>query len=149
MMATLTCAEPADTAANSKRQKRSIVMVLLLNLSVGFVNRLPSVVRDCQAGLSGENAQNLILAHDHVFFTFNLDVGSRILAEQDAVAGLHIQRATFAILQQFSVADSNHFTLLRLFLRGVQDDDAANPLFTLLNAANQNTVVQGTDIHSF
>ena len=46
-------------------------------------------------------------------------------------------------------ADGNDLALLRLFLRGVRDDDAASRLFFGFDTANKHAVVQRTKLHGY
>src|ERR1043165_4228428 len=50
-----------------------------------------------------DDSENLVLAHDQQLLAVYLDFGTAVLAEQDAVAGLHVQRLTLAVLQIFAV----------------------------------------------
>jgi len=40
---------------------------------------------------SRNDSENLVLAHDDEFVAVELDLAARILAEQDAVAGLYVE----------------------------------------------------------
>src|SRR5690606_9155415 len=70
-----------------------------------------------------------------------------VLAEQDPVAGLHVERANAAVLEQLAGADRHHAPLLGLLLGGIRDDDAALRGGLLLDALDQDAVVQGSDLH--
>src|SRR5687768_15559189 len=61
---------------------------------------------------SADDGQHLVLAEDEVFLAVDLDVGARILAEEDAVAGLHVERHLVAVLQQLAVPHGNDLALL-------------------------------------
>ena len=52
-----------------------------------------------------------------------LHLGARVLAEEDAVARLHVERADLAVLEHLAVADGDDEALDRLLLGGVGDDD--------------------------
>ena len=65
----------------------------------------------------------------------DLDLGARVLAEQDAVAGLDVERADLAVLEDLAVADGDDLALERLLLGGVGDDDAALGLLSLRRRA--------------
>ena len=54
-----------------------------------------------------------------------------------------------AVVVELAVADGDDFGLLRLLLGGVGDDDAAPDLLLLLDALDQDPIVQRTDIHGF
>src|SRR5213593_1017515 len=59
------------------------------NLSCFGMDRVPPLL---------ENGEDVFLAHDEVFLVVDLDLGARILAEQDLVAGLHVQRDLLAVV---------------------------------------------------
>src|ERR1700691_402145 len=89
-----------------------------------------------------QNAENFFLTHDEEFLAVNLDLGSRVLAEKDAVAGLDIQGENLALVVRLTLADRDDLTLLRLFLGRVRDNDAAPDRFALFHAPHQNAVVK-------
>src|SRR3954451_6844503 len=88
------------------------------------------------------------LLHDQELLTIELHLGAGPLAEQDAVAGLDVQRAQLALVIQRAGADGDHLALLRLLLRGVRNDNAARGLLFGRHVANQNTVMQRTEAHT-
>src|SRR5207249_12306546 len=83
-----------------------------------------------------------------ILVTIDLDFLAGVLAEQDGVAGLHVQRNAFAVVFRLAVAGGDDFALLGLFLGAVGDDDAADFLLTLLDALNNDAVVQRSDVHA-
>ena len=85
------------------------------------------------------------LLHDQELLAVDLDLGARPLAEQDAVAGLDVERDQLAGLVAGARADGDDLALLRLFLGGVGDDDAALGLLLGLDALDDHAVVQGTE----
>src|ERR1035437_7790851 len=91
-----------------------------------------------------QDPENLIFGHDQVFFALDLDLGTGVLAEQNAVAGLHVDRGALAGIQQLAVAHGLHLRLLRLFLGGIGDDDPADLLFAFIQAFHQHAVMQRT-----
>jgi hypothetical protein len=44
-----------------------------------------------------DDSENLVLAHNEQLLAVNPDFGTAVLAEEDAVAGLHVQRLTLAV----------------------------------------------------
>jgi hypothetical protein len=69
-------------------------------------------------------------------------------AEQNAVARLNVRVLARAVRLVFAFADGDDFALLRLFLRGVRDDDAAAHLLTLFYASHDHTILQWFDVDS-
>ena len=80
-------------------------------------------------------------------FTIDLDFGAGPLAEQNTIAGLYIEGDHLAGLVASAIANGNDFAFLRLFLRGIRNDDATGGLFFGIDAADNDTVVQRTKCH--
>src|SRR5580692_6098603 len=76
-----------------------------------------------------DDGQDLVLAHDEVLFAVQLDLLTGVLAEEDEVAGLDVQRNPFPVVLVLPVAGGDDLALLGLFLRRVGDDDPADFLF--------------------
>ena len=64
-----------------------------------------------------------------------------VLAEEDEIAGLDVERDAPAVVLDLAVAHGDDFALLRFFLRGIGDDDSADFLFPFLDALNEDAVV--------
>jgi hypothetical protein len=80
----------------------------------------------CFRRRSLDDAHDVALLHDQEILAVDLDLGARPLAEQDAVAGLDVERDQLALLVAAAGADGDDLAFLRLFLGGVgNDDDAA------------------------
>src|SRR5262245_11197205 len=75
-----------------------------------------------------DHAHDVAFLHDQVFDTVELDLGARPLAKQHAVTGFDVDRDELAGFVTASGADRHNLTLLRLFLRGIGNDDAAGGL---------------------
>src|SRR5271165_6057488 len=96
---------------------------------------------------SDQDAQDVAFLHDQQIFAFQLDLAAGPLAEQDAVAFLQVERMDLAILIAGAGADGEDFAFLRLFLRGVGDDDAPLGLLFFLDAADEDAVAKRTKRH--
>src|SRR5688572_8563409 len=83
-----------------------------------------------------DDAHDVGLLHDEEFLAVELHLGARPFAEQDAVAGLHVERLDLAGLVAGAGADGDDLALLRLFLGGIRNDDAALSPVLGLNAAD-------------
>src|SRR2546422_9985546 len=70
-----------------------------------------------------ENGEDVFLAHDEIFLVVDLDLGARVLSEEDLVAGLHVERNLLAVVADLSRPNRDDLALLRLFLRRVRGDD--------------------------
>ena len=64
-----------------------------------------SLKKDYVAGrLALDHAQDVFLAHDEVFLAIDLDLGARVLAEEDLVADLDVERDEFAVVVDLTLA---------------------------------------------
>src|SRR5581483_10646319 len=99
-------------------------------------------------GGAGDNSQNFFFAHDDEFFAIQLDLCAGILAEQNAVAFLHIQRADLPFFADFALAHRNDLALLRLVLGGIGDNDSTASGLTLFHAPDQDAVMQRSKLSS-
>src|SRR5215831_20900341 len=93
-----------------------------------------------------DDAQHILLTQNEVLLVLQLDLGAGVLAEEDAVAGLHVQRDLLAVIADLAVAHGDDLRLLRLFLGSVRNDDATLLHFLLLEPFNEYPIVQGTNL---
>src|SRR3984957_17179122 len=98
-------------------------------------------------GCAFNHAHDVGLLHDQEILAVDLDFGARPLAEQDPLAGLELDGGDLAALIAAAGSDRDDFALLRLFLDGVGNDDAALRLILALDAADDDAVVQRTKFH--
>src|SRR5216117_967799 len=108
------------------------------NISCFGMDRVPPLL---------ENGEDVFLAHDEVLLVVDLDLGARVLPEQDLVAGLHVERHLLAVVVDLAVADGDDLALLGLFLGRVRDDDPALLDLFLLETLDQDSIVQRTNLH--
>src|ERR1051326_1250077 len=94
-----------------------------------------------------DDAEDVLLAQNQMFFTIQLDFGSEIRAKKNAIAPLHIEGRHLAVLVRLALADRDDLALLRLFLRGVGDDDASLGLLFLGDSLDQHSITQRPDFH--
>src|SRR5262245_58197321 len=66
-----------------------------------------------------DDGQYLVLAHDEVLLTIELDLLPGIFAEQDEIAGFHVERRALAVVLDFPSAGRDDLALLRLLFRGI------------------------------
>src|SRR5229473_2518023 len=99
-------------------------------------------------GVAFDDGQHVILFHDEVLLAIQLDLLARILAEQDPVARFDVEGDPLAVVFHLPVAGRDDPALLRLFLGGVRDDDAADFLFAFIEAVDDDAVVQRSDLHA-
>ena len=98
-------------------------------------------------GCGVENAEDFVLTHDQVLFAIQLDVAAGVLAEQDAVARLDVERNHFAVFQALAFADGHDFAFLGLFFGRVGNVQAALHLLLLLNPFDHDAVIERTNLH--
>src|SRR3981081_2698626 len=72
-----------------------------------------------------EHPHDVALLHDQVLDAVDLDLGAGPLAEQHAVAGMHVDRDELAVLVTAAGTHRNDLALRRLLLGRIGDDDAA------------------------
>src|SRR6266566_2415120 len=95
----------------------------------------------------GEHSHDVGFLHDQVLDAVDLDFGARPLAEQHAVAGLDVDRGELSGLVAAAGTDCDDLALLRFFLGGIRDDDAAGRLRVGVDSANDHAVVKGAEFH--
>src|SRR5262249_42334640 len=98
-------------------------------------------------GVGVEDAEHFVFAHDEIFVVIQFDIAAGVLAEQDAVAGLDVQRYGGAVLEALAFSDGDDFALLGLFLGGVGDVQAALHLLFLLDPFDHDAVIERTNVH--
>src|SRR5215218_2347311 len=96
----------------------------------------------------GDDAHDVGFLHDQEVLTVEAHLGAGPLAEQHAVSGLDVEGDDLAALVPGARADGDDLALLRLFLRGIGDDDAALRLLLGLDTADDDAVVQRTELHA-
>src|SRR6266705_5795220 len=96
------------------------------------------------SGSSAEDPEDVLLLHDEVLFAAQPDLVAGILAEEDSVAFLHRERELLAIVGHLAGAHGDDRALLRLFLGGVGDDEAAVLLILLVEAFDEHAVMERT-----
>src|SRR6266568_2022391 len=94
-----------------------------------------------------DDAEYVFFADDEALFTVELDLDAGVFREEDAVAGLHVERADLAALEHLAVARGDHLALDRLLLGRVGDDDPALGLLLLRHPPHDDAVLQRSDLH--
>src|SRR4029077_10693970 len=87
-------------------------------------------------------------AHDDEVLSINLDLGSRILPEQDPVSLFHRQRKHLSFVIALTAPDGDDFALLRLILCRIGNNDATPGGIGLFYPTDQDSVVQGSKFRS-
>src|SRR2546426_7881346 len=87
-----------------------------------------------------DDREHFVLAHDEVLVAVQFDFLAGVLAEEDRVPFLHVERNALVLLA-LAEAHGNALALLGLFLGGVRDDDPANLLFAFFEALDDHTIM--------
>src|SRR3989454_8274640 len=108
-----------------------------------FLSSVRVMVDGGRAARSGaDDAEDVLLLHDEVLLTVELDLAAGVLAEEDPIALLQGEGELLAVLGHSAGPDRDHFALLRLLLRGVGNDDAAVLVVLLLDASDEHAVIE-------
>src|SRR3954463_15036420 len=131
---------PRSILSRASEEKRtSLAAIAVAPDELGIAERV--------GALRGDHAHDVGFLHDQKVLAVDTHLGARPLAEQDAVAGLHVERDDLAGFVASAGPDGDDLALLRLLFRGIRDDDAALGLLLSLDAADDDPVVQGTEVH--
>src|SRR5260370_24871320 len=92
------------------------------------------VISNSEIGLAGlfcrfwgciQDAEDLVLAHDHVLIAIELNVTAGILTEQDTVTHFDIESDAFAVFEALAVTDGDYFSSLWLLFCAIGDRESA------------------------
>src|SRR5215471_16315634 len=95
-------------------------------------------------GAALDDPEHVGFLHDDELLPIDLHLAAGPFAEQDAVARLDVQGLELAVLAPAAGADGDHLALHGLLLGGVRNDDPAGGLLLLLQAADQDAIMQGS-----
>src|SRR5688572_2051229 len=93
------------------------------------------------------DGEDFFLAHDEVVGAVDLDLGAGVLAHQDLVSSLHLERDALALVREATRPHGDDLRLLRLLLRGVGDDDPTALGLGLLEAADKDAIGERLHVH--
>src|SRR5436190_8488975 len=104
---------------------------------------------DYEIGLRAfDDAHDVFLAHDEELITLHLHRLAGVLAEQDAIADLHVDRNQLALVVFLALAHGDDLALVGLLSGGVGNNDATRRLALFLNALDDHAVMQRTNFHA-
>src|SRR2546430_5454658 len=69
-----------------------------------------------------KNAEHVLFAQDQVLLVVQRHLGARVLAEEDLVARLHVDRDLLALVRDLAISHGDHLALLRLLLFAVVEE---------------------------
>src|SRR5664279_1626401 len=96
-----------------------------------------------QISLGLDAGEDIGLAQHEQVLPVDLDLGPAVLAVEDLVALLHVQRDALAVLVHLAVADCEDLALLRLLLGCLGEDDATCSGLLLLDRPHDQAIAQG------
>src|SRR5262245_32504550 len=91
--------------------------------------------------------EHVLLAEDELVLALDLDLRAGVLAEQNGVARLDVERPHLAVLEHLAVAYRDDLGAERLLLGSVGDDDASPSLVLLFLPLNQQPILKGSKLH--
>src|SRR5437762_12368576 len=91
-------------------------------------------------------AENFVLAHNQILFPVDRDVAGGILAEQDVIADLNIDRNQREVVETLDLLDGDDLSLLRLLLGVIEDNNAAAYGSMLLDALHRTAIEAETNM---
>src|SRR5260370_20886804 len=92
-----------------------------------------------------EDSHDVAFLHDQVLDAVELDLGTGPLAEQDAVAGLHVGRNELAALIASARANGDDLAFHLLFLAGVRNNCPTLGLSFFLDSLDHDAIVKRTE----
>src|SRR5271170_5451886 len=121
----------------------------MLAKSLAVALRGPRVARPPQGDgiCSGDDAHDVGFLHDQELVAVELDLGAGPFAEQHAVAGFDVDRDELAVVVTAAGTYRHDLALLRLFLHGIGNDDAALGLRLGIDTLDDHAVVQRPEFH--
>src|SRR6185503_6193814 len=97
--------------------------------------------------LSVHDGHDVFFAHHEDLVAFDANRGAGVLAEQDLVADLDVDRDKLAVLVLLAGPDGEDFALVGFLGGGIGDDDAGCGLTLFFEALDDHAVVQRTKFH--
>src|ERR1700739_709135 len=96
--------------------------------------------------LAFNHGHDVFFAHDHEVITVDLDLRSAVLAEQDLVADLHVERPHLTVFKNLSLTDRDDLSLDGLLRRGIGNHDTARGGALLFQALHDDAVMKRTNL---
>src|SRR5262249_35665148 len=136
---------PRKSAARAAWSNISCFAICRSSLCPQSVARLIRQRRGAWESL-GEDPEDVLFLHDEQLLAVDLHLAAGILAEEDAVPRLHDERERLPLLGHPARPGGDDFALLRLLLGAVRNNDAAVLLVLLLEALDEDPVVERTQL---
>src|SRR5581483_11397796 len=97
--------------------------------------------------LAFNHGHNVFLSHDDQLLAVDPDFRAAVLAEEDLVADLDVERTDLAVFENLAFADRYDLSLHGLFGRGIGNHDAARRGSLLFQALHDDAVMKRTNLH--
>src|ERR1700710_144667 len=94
---------------------------------------------------SADDGEHVACREDEVLLAGVLDLGAAVLAVDDLVADLDVERHALAVVVDPTRADREDLALLGLLLRGVRDDQAGGRRLLGLEGLDDDPVLERLD----
>src|SRR5271169_5835194 len=147
LTALLRISTPRSIRSRASEEKRTSLADMMFNPWFETKGRAASGRLFLGGGCTFDHAHDVGLLHDEELLPIDLDLGAGPFAEQHPVARFEIERNQPAALVPSARPGGNDLALLRLLLDGVGNDDAALRLVLSFDAADDDAVVQWTELH--
>src|SRR5262249_58559459 len=93
------------------------------------------------------HAHDVALLGDDVILAVDFDLGTRPFSKQHSIADFDVEWVQFAVVAPRTRPGGNDFAFHWLFLGSIRDDDTALGLVLLLDAADENAILQWSKFH--
>src|SRR5579885_2384026 len=97
--------------------------------------------------LALDHGHDVLFPHHEQLLAVDLDFRAAVLAEEDLVADLDVERTDLAVFENLAVADRDDLPLDRLLSRRIGNDDSAGGGTLLLQAFDDDAVKKRTNLH--
>jgi hypothetical protein len=94
-----------------------------------------------------DDSEDFVFPDHEKFLILDLEFRAGVLADEDAVSLFDVERELLSVIVDFALADGDDFRVHRLFLGGVGDDDPPLARFPVLDALDEDPVVERTNLH--
>src|ERR1700741_3428820 len=93
-----------------------------------------------EPGSTGDDAEDVFLAHDQVFLAADLHFRAGVRREEDPVADADGERRALAVVEHLAFADGDDLAFLGLLLGALGQEDAAGGALLGLDALDEDAV---------
>src|SRR5579864_1945324 len=93
------------------------------------------------------HGHDVFLSHDQQFFPVEPHFRAAVLAEEDLVPDLDVNRTDLTVFENLAFADRHDLSLHRLFCRGIGNHDATGRGTLLFQALHDDAVMKRTNLH--